>query len=165
MNSAAAAEATLNLLWKDRGFPVDPVIIAKELGVEVIETELPPEVSGALLKEAGKSPWIAVHRSDVVTRKRFTCAHELGHYVARVESSDDEREYEYVDFRDQQSANGKNPEEIFANQFAAQLLMPEKEVRKQHAKLTTHMALARYFGVSNEALKFRLKNLGLLGND
>jgi Zn-dependent peptidase ImmA (M78 family) len=162
MNPTAAAEATLELLWPDRGFPVDPVTIARKLGLEVLEADLPDEISGALFKEKGKDPVIMVHRHDSTNRKRFTCAHELGHYVARAESADDAREYDYIDFRNQESSNGNHSEEVFANQFAASLLMPENALRKIHGKVLNHIEMARYFGVSAEAIKYRLKNLNLL---
>lgn len=54
-----------------------------------------------------------------------------------------------------------------ANQFAAELLMPEQEVRTRLGagiEITDDSALrdlAKYFGVSSQAMFFRLTNLGL----
>jgi Zn-dependent peptidase ImmA (M78 family) len=152
-----AAESILNEIWGDRGFPVDPVVIAQEIGVKVIETELPPDVSGVLAKEEGQDAVIFLSSSDHKNRKRFTCAHELGHFIKKMELG--EQEISSVNFRDSRSSEGKDPEEMFANQFAANLLMPEEEVLRQ--KRTPSFVLARYFGVSPEAIINRLKSLGL----
>lgn len=161
MNPATSAETLRKATWEEGRFPVDPVTIAKKLGLVVLETELPPTVSGALIKEAGKDPVIVVHNADSNNRKRFSCAHELGHYIARAESDEIEQAYEYVDMRNGVSANGTDPEEIAANQFAANLLMPASVVKALH-KTKTHVEMALFFGVSNDAMTFRLKNLGLI---
>lgn len=160
-NPAKLAEKYRVVFWGEDVFPVDPVTIARHLGVEVLETHLPTDVSGALIKEAGQDPQIILETTDHSNRKRFSCAHELGHYASRVESNDEDLQYEYVDFRNGASATGQDPEEVFANNFAACLLMPESEVRAR-ANKGTHAELAAYFGVSNEAMKFRLKKLNLL---
>lgn len=76
--SNTSAHALLKDIWGDRKFPVDPVWIANELGLDVVETTLDDDVSGALLKEPEQDPVIILNRNDSNVRKRFTCAHELG---------------------------------------------------------------------------------------
>ena len=127
--SNTSAHALLKDIWGDRKFPVDPVWIANELGLDVVETTLDDDVSGALLKEPEQDPVIILNRNDSNVRKRFTCAHELGHYVKRTENGQP-LEYEFVDYRGKLASQGVDSEEIFANNFAACLLMPEKEVRR-----------------------------------
>src|SRR5581483_6981448 len=64
--------------------PVDPFYIAKRLGIQVFTASLDQGVSGLLRKEAGyDDPRIYVNSSDSRNRQRFTCAHELGHYIRR----------------------------------------------------------------------------------
>ena len=58
------------------------------------------------------------------------------------------------------TSQGSDPEEIYANQFAASLLMPREKVEEMHGTLNT-AALAYEFGVSAEAMHYRLVNLGL----
>ena len=156
-------------LWKEGLFPVDPITICRNLDLAVVETELPTvetelptNVSGALIKEIGKEPVIVLHKSDSNNRKRFSCAHELGHYISRTESNDIEQKYEYIDLRNSLSAYGTDKNEIFANTFAANLLMPEEEVKQLSQEKKPYFEMALYFGVSPEALKIRLKTLGLL---
>ena len=64
------------------------------------------------------------------------------------------------DRRGPSAARGNNPDEIYANQFAAALLMPEEKVRELRGQIGP-AAMAVEFGVSLEAMMFRLENLGL----
>jgi Zn-dependent peptidase ImmA (M78 family) len=148
----------LRTVWGE-GFPVEPVAIAKELGIRVLEAELDGNTLGALVKEPNEEPTILLNQSDSRNRRRFTCAHELGHYVRR---SGELGEYARVDLRDRRSSAGDNPEEIYANEFAACLLMPEEEVRSLFELGLDDIELAFRFRVSREAMKFRLINLGLV---
>ena len=111
-----------------------------------------------LIKRPGEDPEIYVHASDSPNRQRFTCAHELGHYVKRSAAGD--VAWEYVERRDLLTTQGSDPEEIYANQFAASLLMPREKVEELHKTLGP-VALAYEFGVSADAMHYRLVNLGL----
>ncbi len=162
MDAKSSANELLESIWGERGFPVDPVWIAAQLGLDVIETDLPESVSGALIKDREKDPIIVLSKSDSKNRKRFSCAHEIGHYADRL--NQDGEQYEYVDFRGQQASAGTNPDEVFANQFAAALLMPEDEVRRLAKAGTPTFLMAQRFGVSDDAIRFRLRNLGLRTN-
>lgn len=160
------AVEVLETLWSAAVFPVDPVAIASKLGIKVVEVDLPENVSGALIKERGKDPEIFIHVTDSRQRKRFSCAHELGHYFSRLKNLEGSGSYEYVDFRDTNSTTGRDPEEVFANGFAANLLMPEAEVRRKFKKAsaTAAIKLLTHFDVSESALTYRLRNLGLHGD-
>ncbi len=162
LNPQKEAQKVLSTLWPEGLFPVDPVTISKRLGLQVVETELPENVSGALIKEKEKDPVIVLHKFDHNNRKRFSCAHELGHYISRTESNDIAQQYEYIDLRSDLAANGTDQKEIFANIFAANLLMPEEEVNLLFRKKKQHFEMALHFGVSPDSLKYRLKSLGLL---
>jgi Zn-dependent peptidase ImmA (M78 family) len=141
--------------------PVDPFAIARKLGIHVFtDRSLPPEVSGMLRKRAGyDDPEILLNASDSRNRQRFTCAHEIGHYYQRVKDGVDGA-WEYVDKRDALSSTGLQPEEVYANKFAAELLMPKKAVQQLVPKYAP-ATLAFEFGVSADAMRFRLENLRL----
>lgn len=160
MNPETDASELLNVLWRGKSHPVDPVQIARDLGLNVVEADLPENVSGALIKDTDKDPVIFLSKSDSNNRKRFTCAHEIGHYVYRLANNGSH--YEYVDLRDDSSSRGDNNEEIYANQFAANLLMPAKAVKRLHSQGLPIFLIAQHFGVSDDAIRFRLKNLGLV---
>jgi len=154
-----AAQAILSDTW-DGSLPVDPVRIARSLGMDVITAGLASNVAGALVKERGQDPSIVLNAQDSPNRQRFTCAHEIGHFVRREESGDD---YEYVDYRDIFSSTGERDDERFANAFAACLLMPEEDVRRFHREGLSDIQMALRFDVSRDAMSFRLANLNLNG--
>ena len=72
--------------------------------------------------------------------------------------------------RDENSASGTDGREIEANQFAAELLMPKAfvlaEVGRRKAPFLDEnaplSAIAKKFQVSEQALQFRMLNLGLV---
>jgi Zn-dependent peptidase ImmA (M78 family) len=140
--------------------PVDPFAIARDLGIQVFtHPGLPIEVSGMLRKQAGYSdPEILLNALDSRNRQRFTCAHELGHYMQRVEKGEDEA-WEYVDHRDALTSEGLDQDEVYANTFAACLLMP-RQVVEERLDGANAAALALDFGVSGDAMGFRLRDLG-----
>lgn len=156
-NPEAAAQALLDETWNDT-IPVDPVRIARALGITVIKSQLSKDTSGALMKEVGQDPVIVLNRDDHPNRQRFTCAHELGHFVQR---SDMPEKYAYIDKRNSMSSTGKSPEERYANAFASALLMPARHVRRLEKQgLRGDLQLALQFDVSREAMAYRLKKLG-----
>ena len=154
-DSTVAARALLDRYWTGRGMPVDPVEIARALGLQVLRGDLPPDVAGVLMKRVGHDPRIVVAAGDSENRRRFTVAHELGHFVYRGEVEANTDQYEYVDERSKLARAGTDPVEVFANQFAAELLMPEDVLRSAAKHIPTAL-LAGRFGVSQEAMTYRL---------
>jgi Zn-dependent peptidase ImmA (M78 family) len=155
--AARDAAKLLGEVWGE-SIPVDPVRIARVAGLRVIDVALDADTLGALVKRPGQDPIIMLNESDGANRRRFTCAHELGHFVRR---SDEAEEYATVDLRSGLSATGDDPEEVYANEFAACLLMPEEEVKRLDKQGLSDLEMAIRFGVSREAMQFRRKNLGL----
>jgi Zn-dependent peptidase ImmA (M78 family) len=164
------ARELLKTAWATAGtgggvpLPVDPFAIAQALGIKAYSAPLDKGVSGKLVKRAGEDAEIYVHSADSLNRQRFTCAHEIGHYVRRVAAQD--TEWEYVEHRDLITSQGTSPDEIYANQFAAALLMPREAVEARYAELESRglaaaASLAVEFGVSADAMQYRIKNLGL----
>ncbi len=173
-NAENAAKLVFNDFWGERSLPVDPVLIAKELGLQVIKGDLPDNISGALIKESGMDPVILLNSNDSPNRQRFSCAHEIGHYIDRQifqgeADNDNAHNYEYVDLRGDTASQGTEPAEIFANQFAAELLMPRDAVKKLVDQNRCHglpsfadsLKVSSYFGVSGGASSIRLNYLGL----
>lgn len=158
-----AAQELLETIWApDEGeipIPVNPIAIARHLGIKVYTAGLDEGVSGMLIKRPGRDAEVYLNTQDSENRQRFTCAHELGHYVMR-SATDEEQTWEYIDHRAALSAQGENGEEIYANKFAANLLMPHSMVKRLHKQFSIP-TLAYKFGVSTDAMNYRLKNLGL----
>jgi Zn-dependent peptidase ImmA (M78 family) len=157
------AERVLDAAWRTGGrtpLPVDVLSIAKGLGVTVGEKSLEDEgLAGALVKFAGKDPRIVVHGPDRPSRKRYTCAHALGHFVQQADAPD---EYEVFDERDIFAPAVTEPAEVHANAFADALLMPEQPLRVLIADGYYDLELALAFHVPRELVHRRLSALGLL---
>lgn len=106
-----------------------------------------------------KDKAIYLNAEESAVRQLFTVAHELGHYFLGHKPD------EYGVYRRHQVTEGvKHRNEIEADCFAANLLMPEDMVKAEiskHPYLRTMPAfLALRFGVSAPAMANRLKNLG-----
>jgi len=93
------------------------------------------------------------------TRLKFTLAHELGHYLLRHQT----QEGMYADKKASYRGKDKNNEERAADIFAAELLMPEHEMRKLHSEYVypTLEIFVKHFLVSVEAMRIRLKEFNL----
>jgi Zn-dependent peptidase ImmA (M78 family) len=152
------ANKLLDEVWRD-GIPVDPVVVARLAGLRVLEdASLDSNILGALIKEPQEEPVIMLNANDPPNRRRFTCAHEIGHFVRRGATSEP---YTTIDFRNASSTKGEDDEEIYANEFAACLLMPDEDVKRLVKEGLGDLEMSIRFGVSREAMNFRLKNLGL----
>jgi predicted transcriptional regulator len=159
-----AAEELLETIWApdtwpEIPIPVNPIEIADSLDVKVYFAGLDEGVSGMLVKRVGRDAEIYINGGDSRNRQRFTCAHELGHYVKRM-AIDGDGEWGFVDRRSALASQGTDRDEIYANRFAASLLMPKQTVLDMHDDFTVAV-LAAKFGVSAEAMGFRLDSLSL----
>ncbi len=168
-----------DLLRTIRARPPVPVEKLARKYAQIVRESLPSDISGMLVPLAStdeKSRWaIVVNANDAPVRQRFTIAHELGHLlIHRYLTPHADGRYQ-VRFRNEKSASGSVREEIEANQFAAELLMPERDVRHLAIRLRLDvldsdadkeavrklMSAARRFQVSVQALTFRIANLGM----
>jgi Zn-dependent peptidase ImmA (M78 family) len=156
-----AADAFLEQSWDNDRYPVDPFEIAKSRGFSSAIMNIPEDVSGILRKKRGEKPAIYIDAKDNWRRQRFTCAHELGHIALRQGSEgDDADDFGYVDRRSDLSSNGTDPAEVFANTFAANLLMPSSAVESLVDLGMPTRDLAMFFDVSIISMEYRLKALG-----
>lgn len=145
--------------------------------------------------------YILVDGNEPVVRRRFSAAHELGHYVMHflplIENATEEEKSELLilseglAFVDEDSNEDSSPQgnlsftrrgfkdvveaniaqmEIEANQFAAEILMPEKACRTLTEQLSTKLGtkrsvlarrLSAEFLVSRSAMTLRLAYLSL----
>ncbi|MGH3938813.1 MAG: ImmA/IrrE family metallo-endopeptidase [Pseudonocardiaceae bacterium] len=138
--------------------PVDPIYLARQLGMEVYLSDLDCDVSAVLVASPGQQTGIYLNQSDQRVRQRFSCAHEIGHFQRRRASG--QQQFGFIDRRDHLSSTGLDPEERWANQFAAALLMPA-DLLQASPQRDPHQ-LARVYDVSERAMTHRLTNLGLI---
>ena len=153
------AAKLLETSWNPRPLPVDPFQLARGLGIDISFTPMPADVSGRIEIVPDTTPHIWINSNDGQSRQRFTCAHEIGHYLRR---SDGDQSEVFIDWRDILAGLGTNETEIFANQFAAALLMPAHEVASYFGRKFSTEEMARQFGTSAQAMEIRLRNLRLV---
>lgn len=149
------------------GPPVEVDDIARSLGARVVRDALEADLSGVLHIVDG-TPRIAVNSAQSRARQRFTVAHELGHFVLHGSQTFVDRHSHFVFRRDQKAASGNDREEIQANMFAAEILMPRDWLLHDAGDVAFDMGdddalreLARRYGVSQLAMAFRIANLRL----
>lgn len=103
--------------------PVDPYAIAGQIGVHVSEDDV-DGYAGMIILVEGRA-LISIRRSiREEAKKRFTVAHELGHYKIPGHLSPGVPSFRCTD-EDLNTFQGPAKKEIEANRFAAELLMPE----------------------------------------
>ncbi len=148
--------------------PTDVEAIVKALGITIRAQELEDSVSGMLVIKDGRTT-IGVNENHHPNRQRFTLAHELGHFLLHSNTSSIFIDASIIFFRDGTSSDGSKAQEIEANAFAAELLMPEKQLREfiNNQPLDAFdegavRRLATQFGVSAQALTIRLTRLELI---
>jgi len=148
--------------------PVPVRRIARGRGARIFLEEQEGDLSGFLFRREGDIV-IGVNTHQAPVRQRFTIAHELGHLLLH---DTDELHVDrgfVVRLRSDISSLGLDEDEMEANRFAAELLMPTSMLREdlegREIDLTddeTLRALARRYGVSAQALAIRLTGLGYL---
>lgn len=134
--------------------PFDVEGLASSVGLRIEYLPLASDMSGFLRRQNGE--WIAgINSLHHANRRRFTLAHELGHYLLHRDAGNFE---DGALFRREAQFDRHESE---ANAFASKLLMPETEFRTLIVSRNPNIdELARHFGVSAAAAKFRAEALG-----
>lgn len=149
--------------------PIPVEKIAEFLGARIVyePARQGEEVYGMLFRDKGQ-PVIGVNSSNHIHRQRFTVAHEIGHLL--LHKGDEYIDTPKVHYRDFLSGLAIDNEEIEANGFAAELLMPrdflEKSLqvigrKKMNDPHKIIEKLSKEYKVSPQAAELRLKNLGI----
>ena len=151
--------------------PIDVERIAAQLGADVVfGSPMSRDLSGLLYRD-GERTVIGVNSVHAPARQRFTIAHEVGHLVLHAGRPVVLDHVVRLNYRDPRSGTATDAEEIAANGFAAELLMPRElviaEVERARARgdaLDPSFVRppATGFDVSAEAMGNRLANLGLI---
>jgi Zn-dependent peptidase ImmA (M78 family) len=148
--------------------PVPVETLAIGLGADITYEPYDGEVSGMLVRGDDGGAVIGVNSKHAITRQRFSVAHEIAHLVLHTGKPMFIDRFVRVNWRDGSS----DQEEVEANAFAAELLMPrellarevDKAIAKQQMVTPQQLAkqLAKVFQVSPEAMSYRLENLGVV---
>ena len=130
---------------KNISFPINPFKLLADEGVIFAITNL--KIDGFYKSAENKDdvPLVGIKKDVRIIRQRYTAAHELCHHL-----KDNKKEIACA-------PNSKDEVEIFAEDFAAALLMPVRELEKQVNRCKSNygkvdfdsiVIIAEYFGVS-----------------
>ncbi len=137
--------------------PADVIKIAKANDIDVYEGDLDKKVSGAIKYDNSTKKFaILLNKNDIKTRKRFTLAHELGHFFLHKEILIDDEVHIDTMFR------MPDEKEKEVDYFAGALLMNRTLLEKMYQETKSIAELAEIFEVSVSAMTVRLDILGLL---
>lgn len=147
-----------------RSVPIPVEEIARKENILVSEAGS-KSVSGVLFRKEGVA-FIALNSSESPVRRRFTLAHELGHYFLHPNKNT------FIEYRDNKEKDKdqvvRSSKEIEANKFAAAILMPKKFLMEDVSAFTNsgvtsaHVSfLAKKYEVSEKAMTYRLMNLNI----
>ncbi len=146
--------------------PVPVESIAAALGARVRYSPFDGdgELAGMLVRGEGQTI-IGVNSLHHPNRQRFTIAHECGHLLLHKGDVHIDRSF-HINKRDTVSSQAVDPNEIEANRFAAELLMPfdmvmadllDRDIDVENEEDIKE--LARKYEVSLQAMTHRITNL------
>jgi len=140
----------------DVTIPVDVNRVAASVGLGVFEgTFQDDNIEGILDRSQNR---IYVKASSIPPRKRFTTGHEIGHYTLH----DDVNTEVFYRMDVLNPEDTDTDQEAAANCFASSLLMPRERVEQYWYLYRDVSKMADKFQVSITAMRWRLKNLGLV---
>lgn len=150
--------------------PINIEAVIRALGVSVKKgASLPEGISGQIKKLRDGTYEISSTQSEHDYRQRFSLAHELGHFVLHSDligqGLDDNTKYRSTEQGDYYNTAIELFHEKQANSFAASVLMPEHLIKQELENTADKKPLRDLytkFQVSPSAMRWRLKNLGLL---
>lgn len=146
---AAAQEPEINLIW---------LVNQRAIPVNFTASHLLGEQSGLTTDHISGKLEMYINESEPATRQRFSLLHEFKHVLdwpdadrlhSRLGSGDDDLKGKMIEW--------------VANEFAAQVLMPTKLVKRVWFMSQDLSLMANLFNVSREAMSTRLEKLGLIG--
>ncbi len=164
-------DAVIRIL-KENGItqaPIPVIEIAKSFGFELYTVTFKDNQIAGVMADSSKNvkPFnckrvIAINANDYATRKNFTIAHEIAHFVLHC----NQKENFYERYKHDLDRGQRGDIENEANRFAAELLMPEHLVlefldntpTQNEYELLERMAYK--FIVSKKAAKRRLEEVG-----
>lgn len=148
-------------LPQDVPFPVKSAL--EQLGILTVFRPLSDSSFGMSIKMKDGSRFMLVSSNSTIGRQHFTIGHELYHLYY------DENPQPHMCGMD-----GKAPTEQSADMFASNLLLPrvgllamlpEDFPTSKKLDLATVVKMEQKFQVSRQALLYRLKRLGIIGED
>lgn len=151
LGSPAEAARKLRKLWKiEKGAINNLTQVLEENGLFLVNFDFNTErVDGMSILANSKFPIVFSNKRSLGDRQRFTLAYELGHLIMHLQTNPTfTRDISHE-----------------ANEFAAEFLMPEKDIKgdfKDGVTLNILADLKRKWKVSMQALLYRANDIGVI---
>ncbi len=151
LGSPAEAARKLRKLWKiEKGAINNLTQVLEDNGLFLINFDFNTErVDGMSILADGKFPVVFSNKRSLGDRQRFTLAYELGHLVMHLQTNPTfTRDISHE-----------------ANEFAAEFLMPEKDIKgdfRDGVNLNVLADLKRKWKLSMQALLYRANDIGVI---
>ena len=129
--------------------------ILADHGIGLFEIQFPDEIGNIAGMIDMENRTIFVNESSSDSKKSFTVAHELGHWILHQSALRRDPTRYAVVYRHDTDTSPIDPIEAEANSFAAHLLVPRSMLDRYHEVLSVPK-LARLFGVSPDIIERRL---------
>lgn len=160
------AKKVLNEGEYDNVIGATPIIkIAKDFGFECYKANnMPSDISGNIFVGGTTSKFyesdkvIIVGTTEKYEHQRFIIAHELAHYLIDYLGSDKSKNPNKLFTRTYPKENHKSFEEIRADRFSAELLMPSNIFLRQYVKAMEASDCNKNFTISHLAKFFKVKS-------
>lgn len=136
-----AARDVLAAYAEHSRIPVNPIAIARSMGLRVLQNPLPDDAWGMILGDLAGTAHIYLDENLPPVRARYACAHELGHYIANDGVLEPCMGYQCGSNEHQDMA------ELYADTFARSLLLPHPEIDMCIVDDLSVFEIARLFDV------------------
>lgn len=143
--------------------PVPINTILSNYGIKSLEVDIDESIAG-LLDPDDRA--IFVNSRDSIKRKTFTLAYELGHFLLHEKQIKRNPDIA-IFYRKPIGSTEYSTVEKEAIKFASSLLVPEEflnEVIQRHGSIAKPKVLSDVFGVTQEVVMYRLKELKITQN-
>lgn len=153
IQTIAFAQKLAKTKIKEAGLKNPPIIIQKVIDSLDFKIQLQGNDLGDHDGFSAGDKIIGYNSQKSRVRIRFTIAHELGHILLGHNTADGQRFK--INFY------SKDPNEVNANAFAAELLVPSLILKKEKLSEMSVTELAKKYDVSDDMMFWRLKTLHL----
>lgn len=152
------AQDAAEKIWEDLcltspPIPILEVVESYGLSIKAANFEDYPDISGVLDIEESK---IYLNEKDTPEHKRFTIAHEIGHWILHKDQL--KNNPDMAIYYRRPIGGESDIKEKEANYFAANLLVPLKILNKLAVNFSVE-ELSKTFAVSTQVIRYRLRLL------
>lgn len=147
------AQAEAKRVWEkvlDRAIPVKMGLLSKALNIPCKKADLSSKVHGYSRMDSDGLCIIIYRENDLITRQKYSVAHEFGHVLL-----------EHIGIGEETKGHDVKAFEQEANCFASALLIPREDLKKFAVGHTITEVATRY-EVSREAAYYALEEARLL---